>query len=122
MKKLIMFGSGGVVILVCFIYCLPYSNSIEIINDFIELAIFGSVINYSIYIISLYLSKKNKLNSLIEKTNGLIMGIPYVFVFFNALCCITYLIALISTKTFALTGSVILLITSIDSLSRIKKL
>jgi uncharacterized membrane protein len=122
MKKLIMFGSGGVVILVCFIYCLPYSNSIEIINDFIELAILGSVINYSIYIISLYLSKKNKLNSLIEKTNGLIMGIPYVFVFFNALYCITYLIALISTKTFALTGSVILLITSIDSLSRIKKL
>lgn len=122
MKELIMFGSGGVVILVCFIYCLPYSNSIEIINDFIELAIFGSVINYSIYIISLYLSKKNKLNSLIEKTNGLIMGIPYVFVFFNALYCITYLIALISTKTFALTGSVILLITSIDSLSRIKKL
>lgn len=122
MKKLIMFGSGVVIILFCFIYCLPYSNSIEIINDFTELAILGSIINYSIYIISLYLSKKNKLNSLIEKTSGLIMGIPYAFVFFNVLYCITFMFAVISTKTFALSASVILVITSIDSVSRIKKL
>lgn len=88
MKKLIMFGSGVVIILFCFIYCLPYSSSIEIINDFTELAIFGSIINYSIYFIALYLSKKNKLNSLIEKTSGLIMGIPYVIVFFR--CVILY--------------------------------
>ena len=122
MKKIIMFGSGVLIIIFCFMYCLPYSNSIEIINDFIKLIFFGSIINYSIYIILLYLSKKNKLNSLIEKTNGLIMGIPYVFVFFNVLYCITFMIAVISTKTFALSASVILVITSIDSASRIKKL
>lgn len=122
MKKLIMFGSGVVIILFCFIYCLPYSSSIEIINDFTELAILGSIINYSIYFIALYLSKKNKLNSLIEKTSGLIMGIPYVIVFFDVLYCITFMIAVLSTKTFALSASVIFVITAIDSASRIKRL
>lgn len=122
MKKLIVICIGATIVLLSFLYCLPHSISYVEIIGFMEIATFGILINYSSYIIAIYLAKINLLNKIIDKTSGLIIGIPYAIAFFSILMFITYMIAIISTKTFSLTGIVFPTIASIDCLIRIKKI
>lgn len=66
---------GATIVLLSFLYCLPYSISYVEIIGFMEIATFGTLINYSSYIIAIYLAKINLLNKIIDKTSGLIIGI-----------------------------------------------
>lgn len=89
MKKLIVICIGATIVLLSFLYCLPYSISYVEIIGFMEIATFGTLINYSSYIIAIYLAKINLLNKIIDKTSGLIIGIPYAIAFFSILMFIT---------------------------------
>lgn len=122
MKKTFMYFIGIIIILFSYIYCWPYSNSSTEIHGFVKISSIGIFINYCPYFLALYLSNKKLLVKVISKTNGLILAVPYVLIFFNVLMFITYMIALIATNVFSLSGIVMPVIVSIDCAVRIKKL
>lgn len=120
MKKNVLYVCGVLLIGLCFFYCSPIS--LDTYENFIVSALNGLFFNYLIYYVIKILYKKNKLKNLIIKTNGLFSYFPHFITFLYCTNAFFYMITLIWIKDFALAGTILPALFSIDASSRSNKI
>ncbi len=83
-----------------FVWCWPFSNSYEEINNIVISIVKNATIIYLVYFIFKILDKKNYLYRLYKKTDKAIIYVPYLFVFFFALLFFFSLIVVFGLKIY----------------------
>lgn len=101
MKKIWIFlGIALLLMYAGFLWCLPYSNSNELVSDIFMEIINSSVLIYLLYFIFIILDKLDILYKLYHKTDKAIMYIPYLFIFYFALTSFIAIIMVFGVKMY----------------------
>lgn len=101
MKKVWIFlGIALLLMYTGFLWCLPYSNSNELVSDIFMEIINSSVLIYLLYFIFIILDKLDILHKLYYKTDKAIMYIPYLFIFHFALNSFIAIIMVFGVKMY----------------------
>lgn len=101
MKKIWVFlGIALLLMYAGFLWCLPYSNSNELVSDIFMEIINSSVLIYLLYFIFIILDKLDILYKLYHKTDKAIMYIPYLFIFHFALNSFIAIIMVFGVKMY----------------------
>lgn len=101
MKKVWIFlGIALLLMYAGFLWCLPYSNSNELVSDIFMEIINSSVLIYLLYFIFIILDKLDILYKLYHKTDKAIMYIPYLFIFHFALNSFIAIIMVFGVKMY----------------------
>lgn len=90
-----------------FIWCLPFSNSYELMSNIIIDMIKSSILTYLVYFIFRFLDKLNVLSMLYRKTDEAIKYIPYIIIFYCALNAFIAVFMIFGVKMFVFSSRLV---------------
>ena len=67
------------VMVIGFIWCLPYSKSIDVLFSVLIGSIIWALVSYGMWGVYKILDRKNVLSNLVNKSSSIIMYLPYVY-------------------------------------------